>query len=108
MKREPVNSSSLREVGYDPETRTLEILFMSGGVYSYAGVPPEVYQTLMRVESKGKYFISRIKEVFVCTTLFKPEKKEKPDGQRREDSKEQKGTHPAKAQTAKTGAKAKA
>lgn len=80
MKREPVNSSSLKEVGYDPETRTLEILFTSGGIYSYADVPPEVHQTLMRVDSKGKYFIARIKDVYACTTLFKPEKKEKKDG----------------------------
>lgn len=34
MNRVPVSSSNLRAVGYDPNTRTLEVEFLNGGLYS--------------------------------------------------------------------------
>ena len=43
MIRQPVTSSNLRTVGYDPITRTLEIEFQDGAVYQYDGVPPDVH-----------------------------------------------------------------
>jgi hypothetical protein len=61
MKREPVQSSNLLAVGYDPATSTLEIDFRSGGVYQYYGVPGQVYECLMKAESKGSYFHHYIK-----------------------------------------------
>jgi KTSC domain len=33
MERQPVSSSNLKSVGYDPRSRTLEIEFHNGGVY---------------------------------------------------------------------------
>jgi hypothetical protein len=50
-----VESSMIHAVGYDLETRTLEVVFNSGRVYCYEGVPPEVYEGLMAAESKGRY-----------------------------------------------------
>ncbi|TXG80454.1 MAG: KTSC domain-containing protein [Thermomicrobiales bacterium] len=35
MKRTPVDSSMMYDVGYDPETMTLEIGYNSGTVYQY-------------------------------------------------------------------------
>lgn len=55
-----VRSSNLRAVGYD-EDGTLVIRFRSGGTYAYHGVPPAVYDGLMRAGSHGRYFHSRIK-----------------------------------------------
>jgi len=59
VKRQPVNSRAVREAGYDPESRTLEIAFESGRVYQYLDVPESVFAWLLRARSKGAY-VSRI------------------------------------------------
>ena len=64
MKRQPVISSSLRSVGYDAATETLEIEFRSGGVYRYYGVPREVYEALMKAPSLGSYFQAYIRDEY--------------------------------------------
>ena len=64
MTRQPVVSSNLASVDYNPKTRTLEIEFKSGGVYAYSNVPESVYSGLMSAGSKGKYFASVIKDVY--------------------------------------------
>jgi hypothetical protein len=56
MLREVVSSSSLRSIGYDAGTGTLEVEFTSGSVYRYAGVPRDVWVGIRRSASKGKYF----------------------------------------------------
>ena len=56
MKRQPVSSSNLRSVGYDPETKTLEVEFQNGSVYQYFNVPNNVYRELMAAPSHGRYF----------------------------------------------------
>lgn len=61
MKREPVQSSNISSVGYNPDTSTLEIEFHSEGKYQYYGVPSQVHQGLMKAESKGSYFHHYIK-----------------------------------------------
>lgn len=62
MNRTTVRSSNIQSVGYDPETRTLEGAFHSGGIYQYSDVPETVYQGLMRAISKGSYFHDHIKD----------------------------------------------
>lgn len=62
MKRFPVASSNLSEVGYDPVTRTLEIAFKQGGVYQYFGVPTHIYGGLMSATSHGQFFDVNIKK----------------------------------------------
>lgn len=62
MQRTPVSSSNLRSVGYDPTTHTLEIEFLNGGLYSYAGVPASVHAGLMAASSHGSYFDAHIKK----------------------------------------------
>jgi hypothetical protein len=50
-----VDSSMLASAGYDPERRTLVVLFNSGRAYEYYDVPAEVYQELLAADSKGGY-----------------------------------------------------
>ncbi|HAT7516912.1 MULTISPECIES: KTSC domain-containing protein [Citrobacter] len=64
MIRDPVSSSNLQSVGYDPATNVLEIAFHSGGVYQYSGVPSAIHQGLLYAGSKGQYFAARIKNSF--------------------------------------------
>ncbi len=69
MVRQPVESSNLKSVGYDPGTKTLEIEFQNGGVYQYHEVPQTVYRELMNADSHGRYFISAIKGAFPFTRV---------------------------------------
>jgi hypothetical protein len=64
MIRKSVISSDIRSIGYDDETRILEIEFHSGGIYQYYSVPRVVYEGLMNASSHGKYFHAHIKSVF--------------------------------------------
>ncbi|MCG3149351.1 MAG: hypothetical protein PCFJNLEI_02811 [Verrucomicrobiae bacterium] len=64
MERQPVISSDLASIGYDPVTQTLEIEFKATGVYHYFSVPPEVYETLRTTPSPGKFFLQNIKGKF--------------------------------------------
>ncbi len=69
MVRQPVESSNLKSVGYDPATKTLELEFQNGGVYQYYEVPRDVYDGLMKADSHGRYFISAIKGAYPFAKL---------------------------------------
>ena len=58
MKREPVTSRAIREVGY--EAPNMELMFASGTVYRYFDVPEFLYRGLMLAKSKGAYVAKRI------------------------------------------------
>lgn len=57
-------SSALRSVGYDPSTLDLDVEFMSGEVYRYLDVPPEVVEGFIDAPSKGTYLTEHIKPHF--------------------------------------------
>ncbi len=51
-------------IGYEPETRTMGVIFKSGGLseYHYAGVPQEVFDTVLNSPSVGKAVDQHIKK----------------------------------------------
>ncbi len=59
MEMQPVKSSNVSAVGYDEENKTLTVEFRSGGIYQYAGVPPEMYADLLEADSVGR-FVSQV------------------------------------------------
>lgn len=62
MQRQPVESSNIDSVGFDPQTKTMEIAFKGGGVYQYTGPTAEQhYKDLMAAASKGKYFTAHVR-----------------------------------------------
>jgi hypothetical protein len=61
MDRLAVASSNIAEIGYDPDTETLEVMFHHGGVYQYYNVPAFMYERLMQAGSVGIFFNSEIK-----------------------------------------------
>ena len=68
MERTPVTSTMIRAVGYDAETKSLEIEFNKGGaIWLYSEVPAEEHDALMKADSLGKYFLSRIKDKYPAT-----------------------------------------
>lgn len=62
MKRENVESSSVRSVGY--EQGVLEVEFLNGGVYQYVDVPPEEHAALLAADSIGRYVNLEIKPFY--------------------------------------------
>ncbi len=64
MERQPVSSTSIHSVGYEPKKQVLEIEFQSGEVYDYFDVPREVYVDLMHADSHGQYFIQHIRDEY--------------------------------------------
>lgn len=55
MNRIPLDSTNLKEVGYDPETKTLEIQFRNDRIYQYYDVPQVIFNGLMAIPDKGFY-----------------------------------------------------
>ena len=50
-----VESSMVYAVGYDRETRTLEVIYVRGGIWEYFEVPEHKYRNLMESNSIGSY-----------------------------------------------------
>lgn len=70
MSRQPVESTLIRSVGYDPAGSVLEIEFVEDDrVYEYDDVPFSVYSELMAAESKGMYFNEFIRDLYSCIRI---------------------------------------
>lgn len=61
MNRSAVTSSSLAQIGYNPETETLEIQFLNATLYQYFNVPADEYHALMTAPSRGAFLNRCIK-----------------------------------------------
>ncbi|MCK7557984.1 KTSC domain-containing protein [Chitinophaga sedimenti] len=46
---------------YDPDSHTLRIIYVSGMVYDYREVPPEVFASMQKATSKGRFLNKYIK-----------------------------------------------
>ena len=57
-----VQSSNVAQVGHDPETNVLRVVFKGGGTYEYDGVPAIVAEGLLKVSSVGKFLGAVIKK----------------------------------------------
>ncbi|MEO5645346.1 MAG: KTSC domain-containing protein [Bacteroidia bacterium] len=64
MRREYIQSTSIKSIGYDPARLVLEVEFLTGTVYQYSNVPESVYAGFITAESKGRYFDYFIRERF--------------------------------------------
>jgi len=69
MERQSVQSSNLAEVGYNPNTMTLEVLFLKGNLYQYFDVPEGIYIELMNSSSLGQFFNINVKNSYRCSKL---------------------------------------
>jgi len=62
MKRENVESSVLKSVGYDHERKILETEIVTEEVYEYYEVPLIEYKNLIKSPSLGEYYNKQIKK----------------------------------------------
>ena len=65
----PVESSNLKAVGYNEDTKTLYITFKQGATYMYEGVPMTKAMGLMNASSHGTYFAANIRDDYATTKL---------------------------------------
>jgi hypothetical protein len=64
VRQVPVESTTLSRAGYSRGDAILELVFRSGEVYRYFDVPVEIYEGLLRADSKGGYFNDHIRNMF--------------------------------------------
>lgn len=57
-------SSVIRFFRYAPDTRELQVTFVTGRVYVYEDVPPEVATAFREARSKGTFFNLHIRDRF--------------------------------------------
>ncbi len=62
MTLEPIQSTNISEIGYDPATKRMHVKFHNGAVYEYHDVQQKTYDALMASPSKGKYLHAHIEE----------------------------------------------
>lgn len=61
MNRISVSSSNIASIGYDAQSRVLEVKFKDGSIYHYSQVPVSEYEGLMAASSHGSYLSEHIK-----------------------------------------------
>ncbi|OGW78198.1 MAG: hypothetical protein A2Z83_08605 [Omnitrophica bacterium GWA2_52_8] len=61
MDRTAVRSREIALIGYDENTRVLEVTFRRGGVYRFKNVPADMHHKLIHAESIGTFFSGEIK-----------------------------------------------
>ncbi|MBR0811689.1 MULTISPECIES: KTSC domain-containing protein [Bradyrhizobium] len=62
-------SSVIRFFRYAPDTRELKVTFVSGRLYVYEDVPPEVAAAFGDARSKGTFFNQEIRDRYVCRDI---------------------------------------
>ena len=68
-----VESSNLKQIGYDRETEQMRVRFKSGAEYDYWHVPGTVFADFVDAESAGKYLNSEIKPKSIYNIVAKEE-----------------------------------
>ncbi len=71
MEWHSFESKQLAAAAYDAEKHALYLRFRSGDVYLYFGFPDEQYQDFLDAESRGRYFLSYIRNRFRYERLAK-------------------------------------
>ncbi|MCA1543600.1 KTSC domain-containing protein [Bradyrhizobium sp. NBAIM32] len=62
-------SSVIRFFRYSPEKRELKVTFVSGRLYVYADVPPEIAAAFGDSRSKGTFFNREIRDRYACRDI---------------------------------------
>lgn len=70
MRRVPVESSVIAEIGYEDEV--MEVRFNNGGVYRYFNVPPQVCLDFLKADSKGRFFNQEVRGEYSCMRMRAP------------------------------------
>lgn len=61
MKHVAVKSGQIKSIAYNEKTKDMEVMFASGGTYTYHGVSRADHMKLMAAESVGSHLHAHIK-----------------------------------------------
>jgi hypothetical protein len=64
IARQPVHSHALAAVGYSKRLHALEVEFVSGAVYRYSNVPPQIYRDFLSATSKAQFYDANVRGHF--------------------------------------------
>jgi len=64
MERKNVESSHILSIGYDENSKILEVEFKGKKVYQYKQVPKGVYENLMNSDSHGTFLSAYIRDKY--------------------------------------------
>ncbi len=64
METRTVRSTASASVGYDADTRQMEVTFTSWRSYPHQDVPPDVVENLINNGSPGRYYTTAIKGLY--------------------------------------------
>ncbi len=70
IEMQDVNSSYCKKIGYNNKERIFQVEFNGGEIYQYFKVPIFLYEQLCKSESKGKFFIKKIRDNFNYKRIF--------------------------------------
>lgn len=59
-----LNSQAIERAEYDTASRSMLLVFRSGGAYIYSAVPPYVYRELLAHRSPGWFFRNHVRGRF--------------------------------------------
>ena len=62
-------STVIRDFSYNVATRQLVVTFVTGRIYAYADVPPDVHNAFRASGSKGRFFNQEIRDHYDCREL---------------------------------------
>jgi hypothetical protein len=62
-------STVIRDFSYNIATRQLVVTFVTGRVYAYAEVPPDVHNAFRASGSKGRFFNLEIRDNYDCREI---------------------------------------
>ncbi len=63
MKREPVDSTAIKSIGYNEDKQILEVeILETGRIYKYFNVPLEEYLDFIEAPSLGKFYSMNVKD----------------------------------------------
>lgn len=69
MKMNPVKSSNIESVGYNPEEQELHVKFKSGKTFAYDAVDQGEFDRLISSPSVGSTFANKIKPHKACVEI---------------------------------------
>jgi KTSC domain len=64
MDWQPIESKMFTAAAHDEHNQVLYLRFTSGDVYRYFNFPAAQYQKFLHAESRGRYFLSHIRDLF--------------------------------------------
>ena len=64
-----VVSSNIHSIGYEDNAEVLTVKFRAGGTYEYYRVPKAEYENLLKAESVGAYFSSKVRGKYATAKL---------------------------------------